>query len=203
MQLHSHSRCICVGSSTRSPGGHWGCCAGCTPCCRSQGMGWQLEGTVTASGGKAHIFAMEPDSSWGKSIFGVDGGKMCKWHEFASSDPMQPMQCSARLQSSRESPLGQQENETSSASFGGHTGFCASMDIRATTASCTTQPQFLPLLLKPLQKSQWETLLGCDRSWENNPACFGQAGRSCCWRGCSGQAEWGNTYEINLFCGFT
>lgn len=97
-------------------------------------------------------------------FFRVDEGKMCKWHEFASSDPMQPMQCSARLQSSRESPLGQQENETSSVSFGGHTGFCASMDIRATTASCTTQPQFLPLLLKPLQKSQWETLLGCDRS---------------------------------------
>jgi len=42
--------------------------------------------------------------------------------------------------------------------------FWASMDICATTASCKIQTQFLPLLLKSLQKSQWETPLRCDNT---------------------------------------
>lgn len=39
--------------------------------------------------------------------------------------------------------------------------------------------------------------------WDNTPACFRQARRSCYSQGCSSQAEWGNTYRRNSFCGFT
>lgn len=90
---------------------------------------------------------------------------MHKWREFASSDPMQlPCGYTVGLDYSPSQRCLLWDGRTFPASFGDHVGFWASTDTCAITASCKTQTQFLPLLLKSLQKSQWETPLRCDNT---------------------------------------